>query len=75
MSSAGLPGRMRETPPFSTLLTYFVPSGMITRPSLPACAACSVFSSWPAGEKVSTASSPMLTTTMLPCASNAMPLG
>ena len=29
MSSAGLPGRMRETPPLRTLLTYFVPSGMI----------------------------------------------
>jgi len=39
MSSAGAPGRMRETPPCVTLLTYLVPSGMITRPSLPGCAA------------------------------------
>ena len=38
---------MRETPPFTTLLTYFVPSFMITRPSLPACTAFSVFSSLP----------------------------
>ena len=35
ISSAGWPGRMRDTPPFCTLLTYLVPSGQITRPSLP----------------------------------------
>ena len=75
MSSAGLLGRMRETPPFTTLLTYFVPSFMITRPSLPACTACSVFTSLPSGENVSTSSLPMLMTTMFPCGSNAMPLG
>ena len=69
------PGRMRETPPFCTLLTYFVPSGMITRPSLPACTAFSVFTSWPSGENVSTSLLPMLMTTMLPCGSKAMPFG
>src|SRR5678815_3884841 len=36
MRSAGCPGRMRDTPPFCTLLTYFVPFARITRPSLPA---------------------------------------
>ena len=50
MSSAGWPAGMRETPPFTTLLTYLVPSGMMTSPSLPACAAFSVFSSLPSGE-------------------------
>ena len=57
---------MRDTPPFCTLLTYFVPSGMITSPSLPACAACSVFSSLASGENVRISSVPMFTTTMLP---------
>ena len=75
ISSAAWPGRMREMPPSRTLLTYFVPSSMMTRPSLPACAACSVPRSSPSGEKVSTASSPMLTTTMLPSASSSMPFG
>jgi len=32
ISSAGCPGRIRETPPLTTLLTYFVPSHMMTSP-------------------------------------------
>lgn len=41
MSSAAWFGRMRDTPPSRTLLTYFVPSGMTTMPSLPGCTAFS----------------------------------
>ena len=66
---------MRDTPPCRTLLTYFVPSAVITTPSLPACTARSVCSSSPSGENVSTASSPMLTTTTLPSPSIATPFG
>jgi hypothetical protein len=36
LSSAGCAGRIREMPPLTTLLTYFVPSRMMTSPSLPA---------------------------------------
>jgi hypothetical protein len=75
MSSAFWPGRMRATVPCRTLLTYFVPSGRIARPSLPASVDCSVVSSCPAGENVRTSFEPMLTTTMLPFGSKATPLG
>ena len=48
--------------------------GMMTSPSLPACAAFSVFSSLPS-ENVSTSLLPMFTTTMLFCGSKATPFG
>ena len=75
INSAGWPGRIRDTPPFWTLLTYFVPSAMITSPSLPPCTAFSVFRTLPSGENVTTSGLPMLTTTMLPCGSMATPFG
>ena len=44
-------------------------------PSLPAWAACAVRTTAPVGDSVSTSGVSMLTTTRLPCASMAMPLG
>jgi hypothetical protein len=58
-----------------TLLTYLVPSSMMTRPSLPGCAAFSVRSSTASFENVSNSVVPMLATTMLPCGSMATPFG
>src|SRR5688572_32157200 len=75
MSSDGRPGRIRDTPPLTTLLTYLVPSGRITRPSFPGCDAFSVETSMPVGVNVCTSSVPMFTTTTLPFGSSAMPLG
>ena len=34
MTSASCPGRIRDTLPYRTLLAYFVPSAVITMPSL-----------------------------------------
>ena len=68
MTSASLPGAIFDTLPKRTLLTYFVPSAVMTTPSLPASFACSVFVSLPALSNVSTSLVPMFTTTTLPCA-------
>ena len=75
MTSAGRPGRIRETLPKRTLLTYLVPSSVTTTPSLPLSAAFSVRMSSPAGLNVSTVFAPMFTTTMLPSLSIATPFG
>ena len=73
--SARCPGRIRETVPCLTLLTYFVPSSRITSPSFPGSIVCSVFRSVPSGPYVSTLFESTVTTTMLPWGSKAMPLG
>src|SRR6185436_11054600 len=55
--------------------TNLTPSAMITSPSFPDCAACSVRTTCPSGAKVMTSVVPMLTTTILPSPSTSMPLG
>ena len=45
--SAGCPDRIRETLPKRTLLTYLVPSSVITKPSLPPSTAYSVLTNSP----------------------------
>jgi len=72
MDSAFWPGRIRATVPIRTLLTYFVPSGRIASPSLPASVDSSVWSSSPEGENVRTSLDPMFTTTTLPLGSKAL---
>ena len=64
-----------ETLPCLTLVTYLIPSSIITIPSPPDSAEYSVFNISPLSLNVITLLSPIFTTTILPSLSIATPLG